>query len=82
MKLDRRALFHGLTGAAALAAFRSDALARVLEATRAAADRKSSELAADEIYWAEIARAFETDRTLINLNNGGCSPPPPTCSTR
>ena len=33
-------------------------------------------LAADETYWSEIARAFDVDRTLINLNNGGCSPAP------
>jgi len=39
MTLDRRALFHGLTGAAALAAFRSDAVARVLQAGRSAAER-------------------------------------------
>ena len=30
----------------------------------------------DEDYWSEIARAFDVDRTLINLNNGGCSPAP------
>jgi len=76
MMLDRRALFHGLTGAAALAAFRADALARVLQASRASAGRKGTELATDETYWAEIADAFQVDRTLINLNNGGCSPAP------
>ena len=31
---------------------------------------------ADEAYWSEIASAFDTDRTLVNLNNGGCSPTP------
>ena len=76
MKLDRRALLNGLTGAAALAAFRSDALARVADAAKAAAGRKPSELAGDETYWSSIAGAFEVDRTLINLNNGGCSPAP------
>ena len=76
MTLDRRALFHGLTGVAALAAFRSDALARVLEAGRAAAGRKAPEVATDETYWAQVADAFQVDRTLINLNNGGCSPAP------
>jgi selenocysteine lyase/cysteine desulfurase len=76
MKLDRRTLLNGLTGAAALAAFRGDALARIAEAGKAAAGRKPSELAADETYWASIQEAFEVDRTLINLNNGGCSPAP------
>ena len=27
-------------------------------------------------YWATIQRAFDLDRTMINLNNGGCSPAP------
>jgi isopenicillin-N epimerase len=30
----------------------------------------------DEAYWGEIQRAFDTDRTLLNLNNGGVSPTP------
>src|SRR5436305_9126448 len=30
----------------------------------------------DELYWAEIQRAFDLDRTMVNLNNGGCSPAP------
>ncbi len=32
--------------------------------------------AADEDFWEPIQRAFELDRTWINLNNGGCSPAP------
>ncbi|MEO7712552.1 MAG: aminotransferase class V-fold PLP-dependent enzyme, partial [Gemmatimonadaceae bacterium] len=30
----------------------------------------------DEAYWGEIQRAFDIDRTMVNLNNGGCSPAP------
>jgi len=33
-------------------------------------------VARDEDFWAEVARAFTVDRTLINLNNGGVSPSP------
>ena len=33
-------------------------------------------VAEDEAYWSEIQRAFDLDRTMINLNNGGCSPAP------
>ena len=33
-------------------------------------------VAEDEAYWATIQRAFDLDRTMINLNNGGCSPAP------
>ena len=76
MGLDRRSLLAQVTGVAALAAFRADAFARVAEAGKQAAGRRPAELASDEAYWAEIGRAFEVDRTLINLNNGGCSPAP------
>ena len=31
---------------------------------------------ADESYWREIQQAFTLDRTIINLNNGGCCPSP------
>ena len=34
------------------------------------------DVARDEDYWAEVARAFTVDRSLINLNNGGVSPSP------
>lgn len=34
------------------------------------------EIARDESFWAEVARAFTVDRTLVNLNNGGVSPSP------
>ncbi len=34
------------------------------------------EIASDESYWAVIQRAFTQDRSIINLNNGGCSPSP------
>ena len=76
MSLDRRALLGGLTGVAALAAFRRDAMARVADAGKAAAGKKPGALAMDESYWSSIQDAFEVDRTLINLNNGGCSPAP------
>ncbi|UCF18168.1 MAG: aminotransferase class V-fold PLP-dependent enzyme [Gemmatimonadota bacterium] len=35
-----------------------------------------AEMAADEEFWFEVARAFTVDRSLINLNNGGVSPSP------
>ncbi len=76
MALNRRTLLGGLTGTATLAAFRGDALARIAGAGRAAGGKGPQELASDESYWADIARAFDVDRTLINLNNGGCSPAP------
>jgi selenocysteine lyase/cysteine desulfurase len=34
------------------------------------------EVAGDEDFWTEVARAFTVDRSLVNLNNGGVSPAP------
>src|SRR5262245_16333833 len=79
MRIDRRTLLRGLGGGVAttaVAAFRSDAMARVLDAGRGAEGRAPAGLAADADSWTEIARAFDVDRTLVNLNNGGCSPAP------
>ena len=33
-------------------------------------------VARDEDFWAEVARAFTVDRSLVNFNNGGVSPSP------
>ncbi|HTO76367.1 MAG TPA: aminotransferase class V-fold PLP-dependent enzyme [Thermoanaerobaculia bacterium] len=79
MPLHRRALFAGLgagLSAALLPTFRADAGTALAEASRNAGDRTPSELAGEEAYWSQIARAFDVDRTLVNLNNGGCSPAP------
>ncbi|WP_337175610.1 aminotransferase class V-fold PLP-dependent enzyme [Paludisphaera sp.] len=73
---DRRTF---LAGAAALgvAAFRADALARAAGAGRDLGSLDDLAAAArDEDYWGQIQRCFDTDRTVINLNNGGVSPAP------
>jgi selenocysteine lyase/cysteine desulfurase len=36
----------------------------------------AAEIAVDETFWADVARAFTVDRSLVNLNNGGVSPAP------
>ena len=36
----------------------------------------ATDTASNENFWAEVARAFTVDRTLVNLNNGGVSPSP------
>ncbi|MBM4107790.1 MAG: aminotransferase class V-fold PLP-dependent enzyme [Phycisphaerae bacterium] len=33
-------------------------------------------MARDESYWAQVQRAFQVDRSMINFNNGGVSPAP------
>src|SRR5215813_14224407 len=80
MAMDRRALLSrlgmGLSAGLLLPSFRADAASRLLSASRSAEGRAPSDLARDEVYWSDIARAFDVDRTLVNLNNGGCSPAP------
>jgi len=76
--LTRRSFLQttGTAGAAALAAFGNDGLARVRAAGRRVESVAASDVAADETYWREIQQGFTLDRTIINLNNGGCSPSP------
>ncbi|HWA16488.1 MAG TPA: aminotransferase class V-fold PLP-dependent enzyme [Gemmatimonadales bacterium] len=69
---DRRAFMAAVAGAVALPRLRPDAFHRVLghgPASRYGAPD-------DEDYWGEVQRAFDCDRTMTNLNNGGCSPTP------
>ena len=49
--------------------------AGILE-TLAGYDGAPENVASDEDFWAEVARAFTVDRSLVNLNNGGVSPAP------
>ena len=63
-------------GFGATAMFRPNAIASLFKANIIAGERSPEEVAEDEAYWTEIQRAFDTDRTLINLNNGGVSPTP------
>src|SRR6187401_241057 len=60
----------------ALPVMNAGAFRSIFRAEEVAAGRSPSAVASEEDYWAEISRAFDTDSTLINLNNGGCSPAP------
>src|SRR5881392_2583023 len=76
---DRRAFLHSLAAGAAtlsLPTFNPRAIRRLTDAHVIAGARPAAKLADDEVYWSEIQRAFDLDRTMINLNNGGCSPAP------
>ena len=73
----RRSFLSALAGASAtLPVFRERAISQVVRAGQIAGNRPAANLADDESYWGEIQRAFDTDRTMVNLNNGGCSPTP------
>ena len=73
----RRSFLSALAGASAtLPVFREQAINRVFRAGEMAKGRQPESLADDENYWTEIQRAFDVDRTMVNLNNGGCSPAP------
>lgn len=73
----RRRFLSALAGAgAALPAFRTSAFAELGRARQMAGDRPPAATADDELYWTQIQRAFDADRTLVNLNNGGVSPTP------
>ena len=76
--LTRRSFLHatGAAGTVALAAFRPDGLSRIQAAGRRVENAAPTDVAMDESYWREIQQAFTLDRTIINLNNGGCSPSP------
>jgi isopenicillin-N epimerase len=76
---DRRAFLHSLAAGAAtltLPSFNPRAIRRLEDAHGIAGSRSAVSVAEDEAYWATIQRAFDLDRTMINLNNGGCSPAP------
>jgi isopenicillin-N epimerase len=68
--VSRRGFVSALAGVAALPSFRPDALRRVIELG------DTTGAPGDEDYWSEVQRAFDCDRTMVNLNNGGCSPTP------
>ncbi len=73
----RRSFVASLVGATAAApAFAERAMAHALRARERAGSDAPSVVAQDEAYWAEIQRAFDADRTMVNLNNGGVSPTP------
>src|SRR5687767_5879015 len=77
MPTTRRSFLASMGGAAAaLPVFRDSAALRLREAWAIGGVRPAAALADDEAYWSTIQRAFDADRTLVNLNNGGCSPAP------
>src|SRR5215467_5198992 len=79
---DRRSFLRSMLGAGValpmvrLPQMRADAFRRLTRAEGIAEQRVPSAVAEDEAYWSQIQRAFDLDRSMVNLNNGGCSPAP------
>lgn len=74
---SRRSFLAGAAGLGlAVPTFAPNAMARLLAANKAAGQASPLDVAQDEDYWSGIQRAFDIDRTLIYLNNGGCCPSP------
>jgi isopenicillin-N epimerase len=73
----RRTFLSSMVGASAsLPVMRHSAFRHLFAAAPIAGTRAALSVAEDETYWREIQRAFDLDRTMVNLNNGGCSPAP------
>lgn len=69
----QRRFFLQSTG---LAAFHSQAIPRLLAATRGVQGQPADTVARDEDFWFQVRHAFTVDRNVINLNNGGVCPSP------
>src|SRR5207245_7728274 len=73
----RRRFVRALVAATVtLPALKNDGVTHILQTARAVDDRDAAAVAEDEDFWREIQRAFDIDRGLINLNNGGVAPSP------
>ncbi len=74
---NRRAFLGSLIGAGiSLPTLRSRAFAQLARAEEIANGKSASMVSSEEEYWHQIQRAFDLDKTMINLNNGGISPAP------
>ena len=77
MHSTRRSFLASMSGAAAALPVLRTSAARNLRDSWAIAGRRSAQsLADDETYWSSIQRAFDVDRSIVNLNNGGVCPCP------
>ncbi len=74
---DRRSFMSTMMRAGvALPTMRASAFATLFRAEDIVRGKRAEEAAGDEDYWSQIQMAFDDDRTLVNLNNGGVSPAP------
>ena len=80
MFTTRRGFLATTAGAATFgyAMLRDDAMERVEAAVREFGEVPPVELASNEDFWFQVQAAYDVDRSLINLNNGGVAPAPRT----
>jgi len=79
MQTSRRHFMRSAAGTAAvfvLPSLKDDWQNRLRAAERQAAGRSPEQLADGEDFWFQVQQAFDIDRSLINLNNGGVCPSP------
>lgn len=80
METSRRSFLKSLgLGVGSLGVFglsSRDARAGLAKKLREAADQPAAGVAQDEDFWFYVQQAFNTDRSIINLNNGGVHPAP------
>jgi selenocysteine lyase/cysteine desulfurase len=75
--MQRRTFVNSLLGASVSAPMmRGDAFRHLFRASDRVDGMTPAAAAEDEAFWIEIQRSFDLDRTMVNLNNGGCSPAP------
>lgn len=58
------------------AVLRDDAMGRIEAAVVDAGSASPDELASNEDFWFNVQNAYDVDRSVINLNNGGVAPSP------
>ncbi len=74
---NRRHFLQSLFAATgSIAALKSDALARIAPTVGNLKARTTEDVAQDEDFWRSIQQAFDIDRGMVNLNNGGVAPSP------
>ncbi|MEO1251327.1 MAG: aminotransferase class V-fold PLP-dependent enzyme [Pseudomonadota bacterium] len=72
--LSRRSLMSGAS--AASVAFAANAASIASAAAQGARGRSDSDIARDELFWMDVARAYRLDGRWIILNGGGNNPHP------
>lgn len=63
-----------MAAAFGVALLRADAVARAQTAAAKLGAKTPIEAASDEDFWIQIQQAYDVDRSIINLNNGGVAP--------